>query len=51
MSLNYSRIAQSGGYLTKREIVIAALAMLVVFEAPRRVLSEPCGAGTYLSGI
>ena len=36
MLLNYSRIAQSGGYLTKREIVIAALAMLVVFEAARR---------------
>lgn len=36
MLLNYSRIAQSGGYLTKREILVAALAILVVFEAARR---------------
>ena len=36
MLINYSHIAQSGGYLSKREIIIAAVAILVVFEAARR---------------
>lgn len=34
--LNYTRIAQSGGRLTELEMVIAGVALLLVFEAARR---------------
>ena len=34
--LNYTRIAQNGGRVTSMEIVIAGIALLVVFEAARR---------------
>lgn len=45
MLLNYSRIAQSGGYLTQREIIVAALAILVVFEAARRACPSLAALG------
>ena len=34
--LNYTRVAQNGGRLTQMEIVIAGIALLIVFEAARR---------------
>lgn len=34
--LNYTRIAQSGGRLTDLELIIAGVALLLVFEAARR---------------
>ena len=34
--LNYTRVAQNGGRLTQKEIVIAGIALLIVFEAARR---------------
>lgn len=34
--LNYTRIAQNGGRISQKELVIAGIAMLLVFEAARR---------------
>lgn len=34
--LNYTRIAQNGGRLTQFELVVAGIAILIVFEAARR---------------
>ncbi len=34
--LNYTRIAQNGGRVTQFELVVAAVALLIVFEAARR---------------
>lgn len=36
MLLHYTKIAQSGGYLSKQDIFIAAIGLLMVFEAARR---------------
>lgn len=36
MLLHYTKIAQSGGYLSKQDIWIAAIGLLMVFEAARR---------------
>ncbi|MDR3259015.1 MAG: TRAP transporter permease [Fusobacteriaceae bacterium] len=40
MILNYSKIAQSGGRLTKNQYILAGVAIFLVFEAARRASSS-----------